>query len=379
MFTYNEDTDLLNKNYTSNNKKIYGQYEYIIDKKYTDTYNIKLNFAPTPVARFNNLNMYVPSLNFNKDGSLSIDRDALSKPRILFYNGTKASTGWSLKSNQTTSAMTYYPFTSHFEELDGQTNDDLCFDSCDNYFFGITNPTERNLVNVYYDRYIRELLDVNARKVSCYVYLNEFDIHNFNFNNKIEIEGIYYRVLSIEKYNPYKLTKVNLIKINEVSLNIPYRRKLPIGVLNPVRGIVDLGHENISNSTGIILGDNNNVREGISNIFISGNNNIATANNSFIFGDNIIAEENSFNIATTNITLSAETLRVVLPNLIGDQLLIVGSDGTTTLTKSTKIHIIDGNYDQYNEVVNIHIIEDAKNEVRGSNSINTIKIIDELA
>ena len=89
--------------------------------------------------------------------------------------------------------------------------------SSDMFNYGATLGTwfENTLYGKYWKPYFDSILHEDARIMECYLYLDDVDIHNFNFNDEIFIKNAYWRILTISNYQVglRVSTKVSLIKI----------------------------------------------------------------------------------------------------------------------------------------------------------------------
>lgn len=83
--------------------------------------------------------------------------------------------------------------------------------------------TNGNLFNVYWNGYIDELTDSNAKKVTLYINLTPNDIAQFDFRKLVMINNTLFRVLSISDYdaNSRESTKVELLKVLDQTEFIP--------------------------------------------------------------------------------------------------------------------------------------------------------------
>ena len=72
-----------------------------------------------------------------------------------------------------------------------------------------------SLYYLYWDNYLNNIYNEEARIMECYLSLNGIDIFNFKFNDEIFIKDAYWRILNIHNYQvgDSVSTKVTLIKI----------------------------------------------------------------------------------------------------------------------------------------------------------------------
>lgn len=77
-----------------------------------------------------------------------------------------------------------------------------------------------DLYDIYYSDYIEDLIDENARLISCSVFLEPFEIKQIQFNERIFIDGEYYRLNKIENYS---LLKRDVVQSELVKITRSYR------------------------------------------------------------------------------------------------------------------------------------------------------------
>lgn len=78
-------------------------------------------------------------------------------------------------------------------------------------------PEYEDMYDVYYKDYIDDLSSIDSRIMDCYVFLEPQEIKNIKFNEKIYIDGSYFRINKIENYDPTTTqpVKVQLIKLTK--------------------------------------------------------------------------------------------------------------------------------------------------------------------
>ena len=82
------------------------------------------------------------------------------------------------------------------------------------YFTTSSYPTT-NLFNAYYSDYMAEITDKDSKLLTCNVMLNTLDILNLDFSKYIWIDGVLFRLNSVDSYNPMEFitTRVQLLKV----------------------------------------------------------------------------------------------------------------------------------------------------------------------
>ena len=81
-------------------------------------------------------------------------------------------------------------------------------------------PQTEDMYDVYYSDYINDLTSEESRILDCYVYLLPDEIKNIKFNEKIYIDGNYYRINSITNYD---LTTSEPVAVQLVKITRDYR------------------------------------------------------------------------------------------------------------------------------------------------------------
>jgi hypothetical protein len=94
---------------------------------------------------------------------------------------------------------------------------DLTFNSATNYreTAGIVTNTLKNAYTTFWQRYVNEIYNNEARIVEAYFMLSPSDLLTFKFNDKVFFKDQYYRVLEISNYSvgenvPTKVTMISL-------------------------------------------------------------------------------------------------------------------------------------------------------------------------
>ena len=100
---------------------------------------------------------------------------------------------------------------------------DLTFNSAKNYGVnaGIETNTVNNAFTVFWQRYVNEIYNNEARILEAYFSLSPADINTFRFNDKVFIKDTFYRVLEIQNYTVGEraTTKVILLSLTGEALS----------------------------------------------------------------------------------------------------------------------------------------------------------------
>lgn len=378
ILTHKKGTDDLSKFYFETYNETYGQKKFIFDNDFiSGEKKVELAFASTPL-RENGIiqaghGMIVPNIN-----SLAPKTEL----RQLYWGGWITGNTWIFSyrtTGGTATATTFssYPYAGHFNRPEYPTLD-LNFGECNQlYYSTFGNVTDNTLSNNYYYDYIQAIID--GKLFTGYFDLNEIDIQNVRFNDKVFIGGAspsyYYinKIIDFDANNP-GLTKVELIKIDEglqfttsnkynptvgystgtlntgVVLNAGevVSRLPPVGLTlnttNTTNAVTSIfagvkGEGNIiaggtkayvigdDNSVGgdnkslIIGGSGNTIVGGLSSNLIIGNNNLVNYPSSTIIGSNSTAD-------TSNILIVGDRISGSTPNTIYAQNVKVMSGGT---------------------------------------------------
>jgi len=114
----------------------------------------------------------------------------------------------------------YYAYAGH---LDNPYNPyrDFNFGVPQEVYITTNVYTNQNLFNVYYRDSIEEISGNNARIITASVILKESDIATLNFKNIFYFDGHFLRLLSIEDYDPNKISrcKAKFLKIRRKDID----------------------------------------------------------------------------------------------------------------------------------------------------------------
>ena len=246
IFTDEKDDDVFNVEYTNRTDKQFGDYIYDSDSDLADgERKVGSFFASTPMGVVSGTNqMILPVLAQRKDGNILTPYKY--KPR-LFYNlgltdtgnlsGKDPATGTTnpgayfiqAESGVTQTVKQYLLFHHlNASPADLDTSSDLHFGNLNHTSF-ISN-TQVNVKNSaffeYWSFYINELYDIDARLLTCNVLLDPTELGDIRLNDKIFIDGAYYRINKISGANlmDEESTTIELLKTLPRKLYFPRRR-----------------------------------------------------------------------------------------------------------------------------------------------------------
>jgi len=235
-YTYTNDGDYFNEEYTDETGRIYGDYEIAVDNDFSDEDNeLKIKFAPTPNSSQWIDSRCAPFFADYDDEELNPKK---VKPRILFYGGLVDMYQGSVLyvrdyENEPTSTalnLTSYPYCGMWDHPNTPQYD-LAFGRTDKIYWDSFNVApNNNLFQQFHKQTIRNIINPNAKLLECTVHLTPRDIAEFDFRDIVFLLGSYWRVNKIIDYNPVRtdrLTKVELYKIVDIDIIDKYTVEVP--------------------------------------------------------------------------------------------------------------------------------------------------------
>lgn len=237
-FNFEQDQDFGNTEYNKSNNLVFGTRRLQLNTDYKDAntdFDTKLGtLVDYTLNNPNRPNITLPYYFITKEE----DIDGISNlyfnpfktlPRVLFRGTNLPSKNVGYVSGSTSFATWYldnvninmfpvnnrfitYPFSltdfSHYTNFNSFNR----FDPLEYNFSGY-----EDLYDVYYKDYIEDLTSVDSRILDCSVYLFPEEVKMLQFNEKILIDGNYFRINKISGYKPssYEPVKVQLIKLTK--------------------------------------------------------------------------------------------------------------------------------------------------------------------
>lgn len=204
-FTYVNDDDYYNKDYTDKYNYNYGFKRKEINNDFlVETKKIELPFAPTPLQKPSTTDRIIPQIVWWKDLNTSSNRvNKTAKPRILYYGGLKyTGSGYTIHSNlnNTNTNYTSYGYAGHVDDpinpiydLNWATTQEIYYQVA-----GTTPITVNNLYKRYWEKYISEITDKDSKIIDCYMYFNNVELQNLSFKKLYKIDRQYYRLYKVE-------------------------------------------------------------------------------------------------------------------------------------------------------------------------------------
>jgi hypothetical protein len=201
-------------------------------------------FAPTPMRYIQGDTTFIVPQIYSAKGENQEQLRMVYKPRLLHYLGKKtnnnlirtgASGEWYFQDDSdVVQAQTQHPVFHHVNALPTTTASlDLHFNNpqhADYHQQFVNSETENDAFHVYWAEYVNELYDIDARLITLNVKLSPSDIPDIRLNDKIHIDGHYYRINKIMGANltNEQSTKVELLKTPTQKLKYP-RRRIAVG------------------------------------------------------------------------------------------------------------------------------------------------------
>ena len=218
-FTYKNDTDFYNDDYTKNSQEVFGQRIIEVDNDFVnDEKVVETVFASTPTINLPNsptAQFVLPVIGKKEnDGTFSSVNPI---PRILYYKYTPLPSPlhWYFESTDYTSV----PYVGHFDDPYSPAND-LNYGGCAFYYSRPAVVPANNLYNLYWKSQTEEIQSIDSRLLTAYFRLKPSDIYNLQFSDRIFVNGLYYRLNKVDGYDPGsdETTRVELIKALDISI-----------------------------------------------------------------------------------------------------------------------------------------------------------------
>lgn len=229
-FTYTEDSDYYNEQYTRETKKVFGEKIIEVENDFSNKTNeIKVGLAPT-VDSSEFIDGRVAPFFVTKDDENF--QQMKVKPRRLFYGGM---------INQSYIIIQDFPGSEDFDVVQGypycgmwdnpkNPMYSLEFGNSDKLYWDTNQTPVKTLYEMYYKNTISNLINPNSKLFEGEFWLTEKDIAEFDFRNIVFLQGQYWRVDSIKDFDPVnsnKLTTVVLYSLNEVDYINPLQVNVP--------------------------------------------------------------------------------------------------------------------------------------------------------
>lgn len=207
-FTFKPDTDYLNKLYSDEYTRTYGDLKnYIANDFITNEKKIDTIFSPSPLFRNGATNTQVIETSVVTYGS---DGKLLNKGgniRLLYYGGLKGdgTQDFSIVEIDGSSvAYTTYPYAGSIDDPLTPTFD-LNFATPQKVYYTDTDGSllaypSNNLFTDYWEEYIDEITNKDSKIVRAYFRLTAADIYNLTFADLYYFMGQYFRLNSVKDH-----------------------------------------------------------------------------------------------------------------------------------------------------------------------------------
>jgi hypothetical protein len=341
-YGYKPDQDYWNQRYTKSWQEIYGERKVEVVTEFTDAVKkTEVIFSPTPSVGLPNNDRVLPTIYALNDYGQPVTTKF--NIRSLYYGGLKPClNGWnhtnyvSVFGIPLTDTFVEYPYSGHWDDPFAPTLD-ISFGIVKEVFYddniNTVNWTDNNLGNKYHGKFIREITDPDSKIVKAYVHLKPLTYYNFTFDKLYYFKFAYFRLLSVEGYNPTseETTLCTFLKINNAgeftATTRPLTGKPGYSLPTQDGGNVDMGET--SPSKGVRASeqpDNNNYTT--RSVDVKGYNNYIApdAKNIEIYGDSnrVWHEATNIKIHGSGNTIDAGVSNVVLINT--NDLVVTESD-----------------------------------------------------
>jgi len=258
------DEDVLNKNYFTKYNKIYGEYKFTTPLDLASgNKRIGEKFAATPTRFINNSSVVeVPWLCKEETTKALVPYNFKSRllhkqpfPQIVPQNEAKGNNGvttgfyYILDGGTVRTLNVYNTALPTYRDgvLDPEPKSSLHFDSSTyrQYKFSAPGTPGYKYIPGAYDNYwsfyVNEIYDIDARLLTCNVVLKPTEIPNIQLNDKIFIDGQYYRINKISGANLVNTDSIQVELLKSAPRKIPYngRRRVLTPRTNEPNAFVD--------------------------------------------------------------------------------------------------------------------------------------------
>lgn len=224
--------DLLSQTYKTTANRTYGQRTLInTDNDFaTSEQKIETAAMSTPLNLVQGTNMVIPRLYDNNGATVE---GAL---RVFRFGGVFAHQTWYTRTLNSVVEMNSWPYFGNYEEpypaADSNIEDDNF--GVDTPYYPVDKYPTLTAYELWWSSYVEQLYSPSARIYTMYVYLNRLEYYAIKFNERIMIKNAMYRVLSIENFQNItdQSTKVKLLKIDPLTVDVEYRPCFGIAVTN---------------------------------------------------------------------------------------------------------------------------------------------------
>jgi len=302
IFTYKTDADYYNDLYQKTWNETYGTEQIDVENDFikSDKKN-ELIFSGTPNVANYGMGIAHPRI-YQLDGTNK--KTIAANIRILYCAVKTSPNAYTYKQQGQTDLVTNDYLYAGMEDDPFNPTVSLMFGPPKEVYYNYINAyfTTNNLYNRYHAKYLNNLINRDAKFVTKYLWLSPKDIYNFNFRNRLFIDGAYYIVNKIENYNPLELTSTNveLVKLLETEVFTPQQFRLSDST--SINAGTDTQNYRLNSSLNV----GTNIQNRGTNCLAIGDNIIipASCTNVTVIGSNISVPENTIGFSYINGTVT---------------------------------------------------------------------------
>jgi hypothetical protein len=223
QYKYKDDSDYYNENYKKKYNQNYGDRLYDTNYDFSkDTESLEIIFASSPLIQLAGEDKRVTQI-FKLSDNNTKEQQMDSVIRIMQVQKITGVASWKIRNQNNTGDLhtgTVYGYAGHlFFNGSGVPTQDINFGVPNETYINTTSYPTTNLFNAYHSEYIAEITSKDSKLLTCSALLNTLDINNLDFSKFIWIDGVLFRLNTVEGYNPmeYNTTKISLLKVIETT------------------------------------------------------------------------------------------------------------------------------------------------------------------
>lgn len=209
VFSDKEDKDIYNVITQDTKGETYGTYNYYIDNDFqTSEKRIETIFAPCPLwSAVRENDRIISTIAFPRE--LGGYAKEMAEPKLLYWGGLlDTDVTWYLDEDATLYTQTQFPYAGHLDnpynpqfDLNWGVPRSLFYDFS---YGGLTDLlyTDKNCFNTYWKQYIQQITDKDSKILEVYMVLDSHRYDLLTFRKLYFIDGVYWRLLEIQDFNP---------------------------------------------------------------------------------------------------------------------------------------------------------------------------------
>ena len=217
-FEYELGDDFYNQEYKSLYEEIYGTKDIDLSNPYLKEKQV-VDLKHQSYLMENGGDYLYPKLYENPEQNF-LDERINYKPLIAFNNHTTTKITSQLKMANFTrtgvrnTIINNMSWATHAKILGGESFD-LNYETTGQTFTLSNYDNTRGLYKIFWENYINNLIDDDARLVTYYLYLNVSDILTLDFRNRVSINNQLYYIEKIE-YDPSNKLSSKVLLLKEI-------------------------------------------------------------------------------------------------------------------------------------------------------------------